>query len=481
MKIFLQIQRRFNRVAHRSALWSAMIVMPFFAGTVFGQESASGSIKNQDKKEAIPMLTSTSGQPGWLSDLSLGIRESYDSNVFLAGADQKYMPAGTRTLKDMSSWVTTFSPRIGINFAPLMGDQKIIQALTIAYQPDFAIYSSQTSETNEAHRFTTALKGKAGDFSFNLENGFAFIDGSREAPAYPGNYLSAYSLAAPRERRMQEQDRAKIVLEYDYGKWFVRPVATLLFYNMETYLKNPALASTPSGYMNYEDRYDVNGGVDLGYKVLPELAATLGYRYGYQYQQTFSWSPCSSSNDYQRLLFGVDGKLWKWLKIQFQLGPDFRSYEGDTSTHISPVRNLNPAVFYGEANVTAEVTGKDRLAFLFKQWRWVSSVGKVPYQDSLYDLTYTRKLSGPLSLVVGGRALESDYTCATGASGMRDDWMVTLSTGLRYAFNTRVSADLAYSANWGVNGYENLPPSQQPASKREFFQSLVSIGAQVKY
>jgi len=481
MKIFLQIQDRFRRMTVQTGFFSTLVGMTFFAGILSGQEPAQQTAKKTNGKETIPMVTSTSNKPAWLTDLSLGIRESYDSNVYLAGAPQQFMPKGYQTLKDISSWVTTISPKIGVDFAPLMGDQKVIQALTFAYLPDFSIYTNQTSETNETHRFKTVFKGKTGDFSFNLENCFTFVDGDRTAPAYPGGYMSAFGLGAPRERRMQEQERSKIVFQYDYDKWFVRPVATLLLYDMGTYLKNPSRPTTPSGYMNYEDRSDVNGGLDIGYKVLPDLAATVGYRYGYQYQQTFSWTDCSSSNNYQRLLFGAEGKLWKWLKIQFQLGPDFRTYAPDTATHTTPVHDLNPVVSYGEANLCAEMTRLDTLTFQFKQWRWISSVGKVPYEDSLFDLTYTRKLSGKLSFTLEGRGMEADYTMATGISGQRNDWMVTVAPGLRYAFNSQVSADLAYSADWGINGCNDLPPSQSPASKREFFRSLVSIGAQVKF
>ena len=478
MKIFLPIYDRVNRVGRCFALWGAMAVL---AGNALGEEAGQKSVQKANGKSNIPMVSSSSSKPAWLTERSLGIKESYDSNVYLAGADQQYMPAGTTTLKNISSWVTTISPRIGFNFAPLFGDQKVIQALTFAYTPDFAIYTNQTSETNEAHRFSTALKGKAGDFSFSLENGFTFIDGSKEAPVYPGNYLSAYGPPAPRERRYQEQNRSKIVFQYDYGKWFARPVATLLLYNMGTYIKNPALSSTPSGYQNFEDRTDVNGGLDIGYKVLPDVAATVGYRYGYQYQQQFSWNHISSSNNYQRVLFGGEGKLWKWFKFQLQMGPDFRTYQANTSSHTTPVKDLNPAVFYGEANLSAEITRNDTLSFQFKQWRWLSSCGKVPYQDSLYDLNYTRKVNGKLSFTLQARAMDSNYTSATGASGLRDDWMVTVAPGLHYAFNAHFSADLVYSANWGINGYNNLPASQIPASKREFFENLVSIGGQVKF
>jgi hypothetical protein len=52
-----------------------------------------------------------------------------------------------------------------------------------------------------------------------------------------------------------------------------------------------------TGYQNYVDRYDVNGGADFGYRVEPQLAVTLGYRYGHQYQEQLSFSPFSSPSN----------------------------------------------------------------------------------------------------------------------------------------------------------------------------------------
>jgi len=314
--------------------------------------------------------------------------------------------------------------------------------------------------------------------SFSLENGFVYVDGNKEAPYYPGNYRNAMSTVIAKERTEQVQERTKIVFQYDLGKWFLRPVATLLYYDMQTNLKNLPAAL---GYQNYADRYDINGGMDIGYKIVPDVALTAGYRYGYQYQEQFAWSICSSPSNYQRLLFGTEGKPLKWLKVQFQLGPDFRHYEANSATHLSPVSDLDPVVFYGEANVTAELTSKDSLVFQFKEFRWVSCTGQIPYQDTLYDLGYTRKMTEKLSVSLGARGQELDYTCANLASGKRDDWMVSLTAGVRYAFTSHLSAELGYSVDWGLNGFDDLPPDQLPESKREFVRQIVSIGAQLKF
>jgi hypothetical protein len=269
-------------------------------------------------------------KPAWLTDCSLGVKESYDNNVFLSGVDSKYLPASysvpagsVAALKDEWSWITTVSPKIGVNFAPLLGDQKIFQTLSLAYAPDFAIYHDQDSESYNAHRFLTAIKGQAEPVSFSADNNFLFVDGSDLGPVYPGSLYSAFASTAARERREQIQDRANIAVQFDREQWFVRPVASLLFYDLMTEQIDPAKYP---GYQNYADRYDINGGVDAGYKIAAHTALTLGYRYGHQYQQTFAFSPYNSSSDYQRVLVGIEGKPWNWLEVKFQGGPDFREY-----------------------------------------------------------------------------------------------------------------------------------------------------------
>jgi len=152
-----------------------------------------------------------------------------------------------------------------------------------------------------------------------------------------------------------------------------------------------------AGYQNYVDRSDVNGGLDFGYKVTEDLAVTVGYRYGHQYQQampdtidtlTVHGQQAQSSADYQRLLLGVEGKPVKWLKVELQAGPDFRNYAANTETHITPVNDKNPVKLYGEAALAAEVTANDSLAFKYKGYQWVSGTGTTPYFESSYDLTY---------------------------------------------------------------------------------------------
>jgi len=418
-------------------------------------------------------------KPAWLTDLSAGVKESYDDNVLLVADKDPGM-------NPQSSWITTVSPKVGFNFAPLLGTQKTLQTLSLVYAPDFAIYHDASSESYNAHKLANVIKGKTGDFSFALDNAFLFNDGDSTAPIYAlspasanDKNRSAYATAAPRERRKQIQDRATIVLQYDVDQFFIRPTASLTYYDLMTDWHKSSGAYT--GYQDYEDRADVNGGLDLGYKVTKDLAVTVGYRYGHQYQQafpnaidttTFNHQQAQSSSDYQRLLLGLEGKPWKWLTVKVAGGPDFRDYNS-----AAPMNDHRPVNYYGEASMTAILTPNQSLSLTYKHWQWVASTGKYSYYDSSYALAYHWNATKQLGLDLAAKYADSDYASATDNQYLRDDAMYSLSAGVSYAFTPHFSTSLGYTCNLGRNQQDNA--TFEPY--REFDQNVVSLSAQYKF
>ena len=413
-------------------------------------------------------------KPTWLTDCSVGIKESYDNNVFLSGVNNPpptTAPAGSVVaLKNCYSWITTVSPKVGINFSPIIGATNL-PILSLAYAPDVAVYHDQTSESYTAHRVLASVKAKTDPATFSADNIFTYIDGNGMGPFYPGNLYSAFATTADRERRRQIQERANVSVQFDQEKWFVRPTASLLYYNLMTEQLNVP------GYQNYCDRHDVNGGADFGYKTTPRLALTLGYRYGHQYQQQYSFSPYSSSSDYQRVLVGIEGNPWKWLSLKIQGGPDFRSYQGDSATHTTPVNDLHPVTYFCEALITATFAPDNTLTFKNKSWQWVSGSGKVPYFDSAYELSWHRKLMDKLTLDLGERILDWNFSSGNLPACKRDDLQYTTSAGLNYAINSHISVTLAGALNWGRNAESDVA---NPGA-RQFNQQLISLGTQWKF
>jgi hypothetical protein len=230
----------------------------------------------------------------------------------------------------------------------------------------------------------------------------------------------------------------------------------------------------------------VNGGLDLGYKVTKDVAVTLGYRYGHQYQQAYPSSvdtgmvngqQMQSSADYQRLLIGLEGKPWKWLTVKGVVGPEFRDYNS-----AAPVDDYHPVNYYGEASLTATLTAKQTLSLIYKHWQWVSSTGKIPYADNTYALAYHWNATKQLGLDLGAKFLESDYTYGsvlkTSSSCLRDDAMYSFSGGVSYAFTSHFSTSLGYSYDFGRNLQDNVGPL---VGYREFDHQLVSLSAQFKF
>ena len=424
-------------------------------------------------------------KPAWLTDLGLSAKESYDDNVLgVSGSG----------MTPKSSWITTVSPKVGFNFAPLLGKQSPFQTLSLSYSPDFNILHGFPSESYNAHKLGDTIKGKSGDFSFALDNAFLYNDGNHQAPIYADNqlggalanqndkYRNNYAHGMARERLAQIQDRTTVVLQYDWDKVFIRPAGALIYYDLNTDWHNTGAAPW-KGYQNYVDRYDINGGADAGYKVTKDLSVLLGYRYGHQYQQQFALAIDAdqhhTDSDYQRVLLGLEGKPWQWLNVKLAGGPDFRKFDST-----APVYDPNLVTYYGEASLTATLTPSQSLSFLYKGWQWVSSTGNVPQFDSSYALNYHWNATKQLGFDLGGKFQEGDYSSGNDVAGsgpsVRDDVLYTVSAGVSYAFSSHLSANLSYTRDLADNGWDGLAAKYQ-SSYRQFNRQLVSVGMQYKF
>jgi len=401
-------------------------------------------------------------KPAWATELSFAVKEGYDNN--LLGVSGDGMPK-------RYSWVTTLSPKIGIDLAPLINNQNI-QVLSLKYEPDFSMYSQDSDENNNAHRILNTIKTNSDNASFSLDNSFIYVDGSSIAPIYksPDNVRSCYAHALPRERRNQYQDRMNFKLQFNWDQFFVRPTGDLQYWDMLTDQKNI------SGYQNWVDRYDINGGMDVGRKISSQLALFLGYRYGRQYQGGVINSNYSSTNDYQRAIVGVEGKPFKWLTLSAVAGPDFREYDDS-----APVNDKNQVNFYGECSLKAEISKNDAITAKYKGTRWISSTGQVPTFDNGFDLGYRHKFDTSVTWNLNGGIKNADYTVGnlnTGsAPSLRNDWLYTFSTGVIYDFNAHIGVNMNIAVNLGRNEQDGITN----ANYREFDQCVTSIGMFSKF
>ena len=396
---------------------AAALATPTRSTPLSASQTGATPVNGTATDTSVPGFTGWT-KPAWLTDLSFGIKESYDDNILRVSGNG---------LPTESSWVNVLSFKLGFNLSSfLAADPGTIQVFSLVYQPDKATYSNASTEDFTAHRVNATLKGKSGDLSFIFDDAFLYNDGSKLAPVYALNqlgnadanqndkYRNSLAHAPARERRNQDQDRYTAFLQYDTKYLFLRAISQLNYINMNTYLFNTSLAPY-KGYQDWIDRYDVNAGADLGFKVATNLALTLGYRDGYQYQQQYSEAINTdqhySSNHYQRLLFGLEGKL-DWLTVKLDAGPDFRDFNPNT-----PISDLHTTRYFGEADLTANLSSNQSLTFHYKDYIFVSSTGLVPYEEYTYSLVYHWNFTKQLGLDVGAKYFEHNYTLGNDLAG----------------------------------------------------------------
>jgi hypothetical protein len=426
-------------------------------------------------------------KPAWVSDLQFEAKSSYDDNV---------LGVSGNGLQPRTSWVDTFSFRVGVNFSSFLPKAGPTKALSLSYSVDSATYTEASAEDNIQHKLGLVFKGKSDDFSWSLEDNFLDVEGNKVAPTYALNQLGAtaagsdqndkyrnnYAHSVARERRDQVQDRYTAFVQFDEGNVFFRPISQLTFYNLETDVFNTANAPY-KGYQDYVDRWDINGGADLGYRLTSKFAVTFGYRDGYQHQDGFPLAINSdqhqASNHYQRALLGLEGKLTDWLTVKLAAGPDFKTFNPDTAIiHDKTTR------FYGEGLLTATLPYDQSLSLTYKQWFFVSSTGLVPYEDTAVALAYHANVTKQLGVDLGVRFLEANYTIGNDYAGsapdLRDDGDWGESAGVSYNFTPHIVVALTYNYDKGENELGSLAAKYFP-NYRSFDHEVTALDIKYKF
>ena len=423
-------------------------------------------------------------KPAWLTDLSFSYKESYDDNV---------LGVSGYGLSPQSSWVDSVGLKIGANIAPFLSDPGF-SVFALTYNPEKVTYTAAAQEDYTAHRIATAVKWKSSNLSFVLDQAFLFNDGNQTAPTYALNQLGGaaanqfdkfrnnYAHSVARERRSQYQERYMAFFQYDVNAFFFRPISSMTAYYLNTQLFNSSKAPY-LGYQDYASRYDLNAGVEMGYKILPGLALTLGYRDGEQQQDQFALSVNSdrhfSSNNYQRVLLGLEGKLADWLTIKAAAGPDFRDFNPNT-----PISDFRTTRFYGEGTATATLSPNQSLTLGYKEFVFVASTGLAPYIDTTASLVYHLNITKQIGFDAGYKYLEANYTMGNDVAGsapsLRDDIDFVGSVGLTYNATKQFVVSATYNHDEGRNNLDGLA-AKYFAEYRNFVHGVSAVTLQYKF
>ena len=394
------------------------------------------------------------GRPTWLTEVSAASRVGYDSNVF--GVDNARVGA---PLADQQAWTVSLGVRLAVSVSAMREAPK--DQLQLGYAPTVNWLKGAAGEDHAQHRFTIASAGRRDAWTWLLDSATTYTGGPEDSPRF--NAYNIFGMGLVRDRRAQLQETAKAWLRYDGARWFARGTTAMLINDYRTALRAPTAAE--AGRLNWVDRSDLNGGVDLGWKISPGASLLLGGRLGRQHQATTPWLTKSSSNHYTRVLAGFEGRPTRWLSGSLLVGPDFRRYAAATQC----MTDRTPVAWHYTGNLTAALNATDSLTFTVKQERWLSSTGQSAYEARTLSLGWQHVFSERWHLQLSGQLQQGKYP----APIVRNDVLCSGQAQLRWRATKLFVVTLDATVQ-SATDLVDLPATDG----RNFHRSLLGIGVQ---
>lgn len=333
-------------------------------------------------------------------------------------------------------------------------------SLKLTYAGEILRFDGRGGENFSTHRFGTSGQFTAGAWKVTGDASSLLIAGSRDTLASVAT-VNANGTALWRERRAQWQHRAKVQALAQFGAGVIRATGTVLSCDYLTHVV--------AGRVTFADRYDVQGGLDAGWKRNASSLWFAGIRAGHQEQEWVPLPNCAFdySNNYLRLAVGWEGKLPANTTLAFAAGPDFRRYNGATDPRVfldGPDRTSS----WFEASVSSKPSPRLTLTGKATRMNWLSSTGKSAYIDTCMEAAAAWTLSPALTARLTAKVHRCDYFPV-----YRDDWesLVGVGTSWKLSARTTLTADLLRHEGW--NGLSGLP-------EREFRRMVCSLGVAVK-
>lgn len=407
---------------------------------------------------AVPASATAVAATNLTFKAELTLKETFDSNVYLQDVEPNPRVVGAAQ-PFQESFVTAVTPRVALEYKPMPEFN-----LAASYAPEVVTFHAEPSESHVAHRSALTFSGKVGRVTWEQFNTFNWIDGSETGLTFGGPGGAPAIGGIPiRDRREAIVYRNGFRAVHAHDPWFFRPAAASYIHDFRTETRSPL---TDPFYQNYVDRDDFNVGLDAGYKALPNAYLVLGYRFGFQREPPLPGLSVDYSNDYNRLLFGLEGKLTDWLRVGAALGPDYRDFNHDTP----PGFDDHHTKLYVDAVVTLIPTKEDSVAFTIKQYEQPAFGAPSAYEDITYDVAWRHKFSPRFTSALGFRAYGGDWLAPVN----REDWIFTPSATLAVTLNRHFSGEVAYSYDW----VDSLVPN---TAGREFTRHLGTVGLKYTY
>jgi hypothetical protein len=377
---------------------------------------------------------------------ALTVKETYDSNIFLEDRG----PIAQR-----ASMITTVNPTVGLDYKT---NGLASTKLTLNYSPELAYFHSEHSEDFVRHNLAGTVTATQGPWQLDSVNTVIYTDGPHTSPTWGKIEGGPPSITATavRDRRDQVIYRNSVALKYSADPFFIRPV-----FNSWVQDFNVAHSTAP-GYLNWADRTDINAGVDIGYRVLPDMYLVTGYRYGQQTQESIQDNPLHYNNAYQRVLAGVEGKPAPWLKVALLAGPDFRRFGSAVADDFGRFKTD----VWIDGAITVSPTSNDDISFITKRSLVPSSVGHGLMDDNTYSATWKHHEGFHWLFTAGFRLYGGECDPVR-----REDWLYEPSAGVTYRFDQHTSLEASYI-------YDQSESDTPRSSGHEYHRHAVTMGLQ---
>jgi len=422
-------------------------------------------------------LTATAGAQGWKlsSNLTfkadLAFKETYDDNVFILNTkpDPTITPPTGVTISEpkKGSLVTTVIPGMSLNYGP-----RNEFTATVSYAPEFSWYHSTHSEDYLAHRGAINFSGKLDEVTYEWLNGITQINGSDLGyiTIRPGDCRCVGGIPL-RDRRDAAIYRNSLRITIPANNWFFRPVLNAYVHDFQTE-QRPNLTPTQYIYDNFVDRWDLGGGLDVGYAAFAKTKLVVGYRYGHQEQGKLLGVVSPYSNDYQRFLLGIEGTPATWLKLAVLAGPDIRNWDSATPVGF----DRNELLIWLDGTVTILPTQVDTVTFRATHYEQPAFTSQSMYEDIKYDLIWRHSFTDKFTASAGFTFYIGNWQ----PPANRDDWILTPSVMTSYMFNAHLKGEIAWSYDSATSQVPTSPKA--PYSEgRNFTRNLVSVGLKYSF
>lgn len=438
----------------RSALHGAIALLPLWALPALAQPPPPAA-----------------GRPSWLAEASLAVQETRDDNVLFQGLGP---------LANRDSYVTSITAAARVRLPFFSPRSKLM----LGYAPEIVRYGEESDQDHENHVFQLGAGGRVGAESWELKSELTFTNGSDLARDWssPLGFPRSPVIGGPEYRQRTENLEYKGAAMWRHAlgpRWFVRPRLQWWGADFRTEQRvNDIPDPDNTFYGNYVDRSDVHGGVDVGRSIAPGVFLTLGYRVGTQDQGPLAGSPFQYDNDYQVVLFGIEGAAGERIRYSLQAGPDFRSY----GTRVRDGEDRTPVEVYADGKAQVGLSAKTDLSLMLKLFKFMPGGGAGAMHMRLGNLELRHAASERVDLKAGfrvyGGSLRKPDPRGT-------DWLFTGYGGIGWSAAAHVRLGVDYLVDAGrseADDFYATPGGLVPGpngSGREYDRHLVSASVQV--